>query len=186
MSTRVATRTTGAIARPPVVLVPLIRKELADGLAAGVEHYRRAGELLIEAKEGVPHGEWGAWLEDNFALNASTAQRYMRLARIDETEARTAERFSSVRAATRPDEHDKAPWYRPVQSYVAARVDPARLAKEARDKAHEAKLVRDLCEQIIAIGYKVLATKLHPDKREGSAEAMARLNRARAFLRGAL
>ena len=39
---------------------------------------------------------------------------------------------------------------------------------------------------IIEIGYKVLTTKLHPDRAGGSSEAMARLNRVRALLRAAL
>jgi hypothetical protein len=48
---------------------------------SGVEHALRAGELLIEAKESVPHGSWGAWLADNFEGSARTAQAYMRVAR---------------------------------------------------------------------------------------------------------
>lgn len=44
-------------------------------------HAVRAGELLAEAKSQVPHGEWGRWLEDNFAGSARTAQTYMRVAR---------------------------------------------------------------------------------------------------------
>ena len=30
-----------------------------------LEHARRAGELLIQAKAGVPHGEWLPWLAAN-------------------------------------------------------------------------------------------------------------------------
>lgn len=37
------------------------------------------GRLLCEAKEGVPHGEWGAWLQVNVAYSVSTANNMMRL-----------------------------------------------------------------------------------------------------------
>jgi hypothetical protein len=48
---------------------------------SGVEHALRAGELLIEAKDGVPHGSWDAWIADNFEGSLRTAQVYMRIAR---------------------------------------------------------------------------------------------------------
>lgn len=46
-----------------------------------VEHARRAGELLIEAKDRVEHGQWLPWLKDNFPFTTVTAQNYMRIAR---------------------------------------------------------------------------------------------------------
>jgi hypothetical protein len=47
-----------------------------------LEHARRAGELLIQAKAHVPHGEWLPWLETNCPDVAErTAQAYMRVAR---------------------------------------------------------------------------------------------------------
>jgi hypothetical protein len=52
-----------AIARPLKVLVPMIKIEIAAGDEAGLEHYRRAGEMLVEAKDQVPHGSWSRWLK---------------------------------------------------------------------------------------------------------------------------
>lgn len=37
------------------------------------------GKLLIEAKSVVPHGEWGAWLEENVSYSTTTANDMMRL-----------------------------------------------------------------------------------------------------------
>jgi hypothetical protein len=48
---------------------------------SGLEHALKAGELLLEAKDGVPHGSWEAWLADNFEGSLRTAQIYMRVAR---------------------------------------------------------------------------------------------------------
>jgi hypothetical protein len=69
------------VARPLKVLIPMIQSELQQGNAAGREHYRLAGEMLIEAKDQVGHGGWGRWLTKNFDLSQSTARVYMRWAR---------------------------------------------------------------------------------------------------------
>jgi hypothetical protein len=79
--TTVATARDTQVARPLRVLVPLIKEELDAGYSAGLEHYRRAGALLIEAKSQLQHGEWRAWLKRNFVLSHETARRYMTLAR---------------------------------------------------------------------------------------------------------
>jgi hypothetical protein len=66
---------------PPTALIPLIQGELQMGNDAGHEHYRRAGEMLIEAKEQVSYGQWGQWLTKNFDLSSRQAQVYMQWAR---------------------------------------------------------------------------------------------------------
>ena len=60
-----------------------IRRELerAEQLwQSAVETAIRAGELLIEAKSRLKHGEWLSWLEANFPKTRRTAENYMRLA----------------------------------------------------------------------------------------------------------
>jgi hypothetical protein len=47
----------------------------------GVEHAIAAGELLIEAKEKLQHGQWLTWLEEHCGLSERSARRYMRVAR---------------------------------------------------------------------------------------------------------
>lgn len=37
------------------------------------------GRLLCEAKEAIPHGEWGHWLEENCAYSTSNANNLMRI-----------------------------------------------------------------------------------------------------------
>jgi hypothetical protein len=55
---------------------------LADeAWALAVQHALRAGELLIQAKAELRHGEWLPWLRDNFERSERTAQLYMALAR---------------------------------------------------------------------------------------------------------
>lgn len=54
---------------------------VAASLKQSVHHAIAAGELLLEAKEQVPHGEWLPWLEEHCGVTPRSAQGYMRLAR---------------------------------------------------------------------------------------------------------
>jgi hypothetical protein len=56
--------------------------ECEKSLRASVEHAIRAGELLLEAKRTVGHGEWIKWLAENVKFSDRLAQAYMRLARL--------------------------------------------------------------------------------------------------------
>ena len=46
-----------------------------------VEHGSRAGALLLQVKESLPHGDFGAWLVENVTVSDRQAQRYMRHAK---------------------------------------------------------------------------------------------------------
>ena len=50
-------------------------------LSEGVQHALKAGELLLEAKKQVQHGNWLGWLQESFEFSVRTAQLYMRVAR---------------------------------------------------------------------------------------------------------
>lgn len=54
-------------------------RALRDGLL----HAIRAGELLLEAKREVAHGEWESWLQANVPFQPRRARAYMQLARLD-------------------------------------------------------------------------------------------------------
>jgi len=165
------------------ILVPLIKEELEEGEKAGLEHYRRAGEMLIEAKEQVNRGEWDVWLKRNFALSATTARKYMRLVLVTQKEPRRS--FSTLSAAVDPPRpHHQPVWHEPVRNALSS-VNIENLKRQQQERDKENKLVAQLKGQIIDIGYKVLATKLHPDK-GGSAAAMSRLNRAKTELKGCI
>jgi hypothetical protein len=47
---------------------------------SSVTHAMDVGDLLIEAKKRVGHGNWEEWLKDHCQLSFSTARRYIRLA----------------------------------------------------------------------------------------------------------
>lgn len=52
-----------------------------DAAQTTLQHALRCGELLIQAKRGMAHGEWLGWLEANCTVRPRMAQAYMRLAR---------------------------------------------------------------------------------------------------------
>lgn len=176
------------LTRPLRVLVPLIQAEIKAGDEAGIEHYRAAGEMLIEAKDQVAHGEWTEWVEKNFKnaegknLSIKTAQYYMKLVIVSKANRRLA--FESIRQAVRPEATSRSAWHDPVRQTMNT-VNVERLKQERQSKEKEEKLISEMAAKIIDIGYRALAAKFHPD-RGGSHDAMARLNKARTLLKGVL
>jgi hypothetical protein len=54
---------------------------VATALKDSVKHAIVAGELLIEAKAQVSHGQWLPWLRDHCTISERTAQLYIRVAK---------------------------------------------------------------------------------------------------------
>jgi hypothetical protein len=52
-----------------------------ESYRAGLQHAVRTGQLLLQAKARVGHGDWLAWLKKNCRLFDRLAQKYMRVAR---------------------------------------------------------------------------------------------------------
>src|SRR5262249_13344800 len=106
----------------------------------------------------------------------------MELVRLED-DTRRARPFSTLRQAIDPHRgaHHRPAWHEPVRR-ITSHVNVDALRQQEQDRKKEARLEHALAMQLIDIGYKVLATKLHPDK-GGSASAMSRLNRVRQRLR---
>lgn len=56
-------------------------KVAQERLNSGLKHAIAAGQLLLEAKKQLTHGEWLPWLEKHCEVRERTAQAYMRVAR---------------------------------------------------------------------------------------------------------
>ena len=56
--------------------------EAERSLRASVDLAIKAGELLIQAKRTIGHGNWAGWLLENIKFSDRLAQAYMRLARL--------------------------------------------------------------------------------------------------------
>jgi hypothetical protein len=183
---RVQART--QISRPLKVLIPLIKEAIQEGDRAGHEYYRQAGEMLIEAKDQVAYGSWGKWVSKNFELTHRTANQYMRLAR-ESTEQFGSDAskpsYSSLREMTGQTERERDKRQaKQEQAFRATLRDifPEDFAQKPQTRDDEVRLHRELALELIDLGYKGLATKLHPD-RGGSPAAMRRLNTVRDELK---
>ena len=185
------------IARPLEVLIPLIK----DKIKSGLEDYRAAGEMLLEAKSHLAPRQFQGWFDkQNFGWSVRSASRYMALAEIRASESNDSgwlskqaprrlvevpETLESTIGETRSPRIAEPSYHRPVIRELKA-VDTKALALEEQGKRKERELVRQLGMQLVKIGYRILAEKLHPDKSGGSTEAMSRLNKVREILEGAL
>jgi hypothetical protein len=152
---------------------------------ASVPYKISIGEKLIEAKGQTKHGEWHNWLRRNFDLTKATAAIYMRMA--EATKSNAGVTFTSVRGFHRQTQPNyrgnvRPPDWLPEMKDRMERVNVERLAKPVVDEEVEDKLERKLALDLIDIGYRALASKLHPDK-GGSKDAMSRLNTVRENLK---
>jgi len=167
------------------VLVPLIKQAVSSGDEAtqrGMEFYREAGEMLLEAKEQVGRGQWLHWLSENFHLSSATAHRWMLVASTegDFDSQREVERHT--RARTRIPSGLPENIRRILRGLTP---DVEALGDSEISESRESKLMRKLAAQVVDAGFRVMSMKLHPDH-GGSNEAMRRLNQVRAALKNAV
>jgi hypothetical protein len=170
-------------------LVPLIKDDLEQGKEAaeraGLPYYQAAGEKLWEAKAQLKHGEFNDWVKRNFGISKGTAWRYMKLAKAAADEKFSALNFSSMRDFFRQtcasEGTGKTSWHEPVKQVLDG-VDLGAIRQAQLSARQEREAKHKLALQLIDIGYRALATKLHPDK-GGSPDAMGRLNQVRDQLK---
>src|SRR5262245_36680308 len=184
----VAKRERVTISRPLKVLIPLIQADLEQGDRAGMQYFADAGDKLIEAQSQVTHGHWGAWVSKNFHLTGRTASNYMRLARLRAQYAQNGTASSDLPHSLNEmrGETTRAQSRRHAErayKSVLRDLEADLYTQEQHTRADEVQLHRDIALELIDVGFKALATRLHPD-RGGSKEAMARLNRVRDELKG--
>lgn len=181
----------GVVARPLHVLVPLIKEDLQRAETAGMPYYEAAGAKMLEAKPQMKHGEFRPWIKRNFNLSERQATNYIKLAQATQGNQKGKAQYRSMNDFLRqtgdagyvPNKPRPQPWHDPVKEAIA-KVNVNRLAQSVADRKAERDLQRKLALHLIDIGYKALATQLHPDKKGGSKEAMTRLNHVRDRLRG--
>jgi hypothetical protein len=186
-ATAIQNRAETQIARPLKVLAPLIAEDIKRGEKAGLPHYEAAGAKIIEARDAWTGSAPEFWAEAEKRVGRSHVQlkRYMAAARaakddgLDRRRSNTPKptTLSQVLGDNRANHEPK--W---VRESVGS-VDPKPFNQPTAAPVDERTLRNELALQLIDIGYKALATKLHPDK-GGSREAMTRLNQVRQMLKG--
>jgi hypothetical protein len=195
--TDIAEKIDQPVARPLKVLEKLIHEDLskarqageAAASAAAEPYYRAAGEKMIEAKAYLSQGDFEPWIRAKFKISPRHARRYMGFARATANIDFGRARPQSFSEYMREEGGDagygrvvrKKEWHDPVKEALQS-VNLGRLAQESLKRGEEQRLQTQLALKLIDIGYKALATKLHPDK-GGSREAMSRLNAVRTRLK---
>jgi len=186
-SAAVAKRERATISRPLKVLIPLIQTDIERGDRAGMEYYADAGAKLIEAKSQVAYGYWGTWVSKNFGRTQQQAGTYMRLARLRDEQKNEGGAFNlpnSLRDMTGHTQRDRKRKKRDREfKSVLRELETDLYAQEQQTRDEEIRLHRALALELIDVGFKALATRLHPD-RGGPKDAMLRLNRVRDELKG--
>lgn len=63
----------------PAPTLEQLTLEVKFYLGQTAQNIIEVGKRLAQAKELVPHGEWGKWLNNNFSLSQNTAGRFMQV-----------------------------------------------------------------------------------------------------------
>jgi hypothetical protein len=194
----VVTQDEGSAARPLRVLVSLIKEDLKRASDAAQEaskpYFISIGQKMAEARDGNGWsiGQLSEWTKRNFDIGRSQTLMYLRVA--NATSALSAPEQSSFNSLDdfrrRVLGHDRVPgsqrdasWQEPIKENIQkAQREAARLNEETLSRQQERDAERKLAMQLIDIGFRALASKLHPDK-GGSRDAMSRLNRVRDRLK---
>ena len=61
--------------------INLAHKECLLAMRSSLDHAIKAGDLLIQAKAKINHGDWLKWLSNNCECSERTARAYMRVAK---------------------------------------------------------------------------------------------------------
>ena len=191
---QVQTTDSREVARPLNVLIPLIKEDFEMAEKAGMEYYKKAGELLLEAREGHFEGDTSgffAWEQEKFGKSPGQLRIYMALVRTDTRKPfKTIDDFKRRRGQVNvsPVGRVHRDWRAPVDDIAKkARNDALRIAQDdVLTRYQEREAERKLAHRLIDIGFKVLAKELHPDKLQGDRDAMRRLNRVREILKKAI
>lgn len=108
----------------------------------------RMGQLLIEAKAMLPHGQWGSWLKEKVEFSERSAQNFMRVAREYAANPQLVADLGSIRKAVAlldvPSEEREAF----AQEHDAATCTARELEEAIRDNA---KLKEDLAIKDVAL-----------------------------------
>jgi hypothetical protein len=189
--------TSTQISRPLNVLVPLIKSELERGDKAGEEaarpYHEKAGGHLIEAAladDTQGADEFWDWAEETFERPRKLLRACMEIAFGSNDIKIEKAPYQTLADLMRAKGKGPAKDWRAGKNVHDAIKQPLKDAV-SRPKLHAPKmklideraLQKKLAKELIDIGYRALAARLHPDKRGGSKEAMRRLNDVRAMLK---
>jgi hypothetical protein len=187
--TTMAVKDRDEVMRSPAVLKPLIESQVELGFRAGVSFFKRAGVLLLEARDGIKSDQaWARYVEalrpDGMRVAPQQATQWMRLGRserlgLGHTSVDSARRDPRTRRRSPHDGRGGA-----GRSTSSDQVDQAEAHRRAEQADFHEQRRQERAEMLLLIdaGYKAMAMKRHPDK-GGGKDAMTLLKEVRDILR---
>ncbi|HEV3321205.1 MAG TPA: DUF3102 domain-containing protein [Solirubrobacteraceae bacterium] len=107
-----------------------------------IRHAVRCGELLLEMKQRVGHGNWLTWVEEHFEASERTARNYMEIAKsaavADLSDSTTMR--SALRALASQSE-SKAPKLEPKDEQASRALTNDHIPIEAEEGSSDAQVV---------------------------------------------
>ena len=133
------------------VVLEAARGRILQEQRSGLQSIVNAGIILTETKAAIPHGEWGAYVEERLSMSADTVERLMASAKLVKAHPRLL---------------DMADRIRPTALYALAR------GKGATDEVIGAVIesYADSSEEINAAAVKDTAELINPPKEKAPAK----------------
>jgi hypothetical protein len=105
--------------------------QFLEGMTTTLNAGIKVGELLIEAKQNMEHGEFLPWIAESLPFTERTAQKYMKIARKqDEVETKGAKLLSEAYNAIK---ENKKPDYKKIYSEYETNIDDEDSFNEIED-----------------------------------------------------
>ena len=174
------------------VYVRMIKAHIRDGDEAAKEasmpYYIEAGEKLLQVKEsGKVRSELVPWMTKTFQRSATQLNVWMKVAKSQRIAKKQGDRFFPPRTLegfTRPDRLRTTVDIKKEIVDDIKRAHPEMVERVKQRREEQERLELDVALELINIGYRALATKLHPDRNNGgSHDAMRTLNMIRDSLK---
>ena len=124
-----------------------LHQQIEGKLRSTVQDAIRAGELLTQAKDSLPHGGFLPWIEKNCVFKRLTAERYMNLYEYKSkliTVNNLPDAYNQVKqleSVKKQTENQKA--FKRVQEYAKSGVKPEGWRKNTDDKLYQEEKDRD-------------------------------------------
>ena len=124
-----------------------LHQQIEGKLRSTVQDAIRAGELLTQAKDDLPHGAFLPWIEENCIFSQQTASRYMTLCKHQSkllSVSNLPEAYKQVKqieSVKKQTENQKA--FKRVQEYAKSGVKPEGWRKNTDDRLYQEEKDRD-------------------------------------------
>ena len=149
-----------------------LHKNIEGKLRSTVQNAIRVGELLTQAKDDLPHGEFLPWIEKNCIFKRITAFNYMRVYEY-KSKCLTVEHLpeayrlvAKLESAKKQTENQRA--FKRVQEFKKTGIKPGGWRKNTDDKLYQKEIDRD--ERIESVKRKMSSRQEESEQRKNESD----------------